>query len=59
MVLHDDAKPTDPLDFQPRQLPEPCHAMATTSDSVPGERSPEFDRAIRVPRLLMQPSQDW
>ena len=28
MVFDDDPEPTDAPDFEPRELPEPCHPMA-------------------------------
>jgi hypothetical protein len=56
MMLDDEAEPSDAPRLEPRQLSKPSHAMASTPDA-PGLRlAPEFDGAILLPRLLMQPT---
>jgi hypothetical protein len=55
MMLDDEAEPSDTPRLEPRQLSQPSHAMASTPDA-PGLRlAPEFDGAILLARLVMQP----
>src|SRR5262245_14725163 len=53
MMLHDDTEAAHPFSLQPTELAQARHPMPATANAAGRGLSPEFDRTILFPHLLM------